>query len=86
MKNIPPLCHAEKLANFILSDRSKKERHIFRSFNRIWYDWIYNSIGFEGGRLVSREGGDAMEVKDALALMISFATLIVLILSFFKKK
>ncbi|MFB9278774.1 MULTISPECIES: putative holin-like toxin [Cohnella] len=27
-----------------------------------------------------------MEVKDALALMISFATLIVLILSFFKKK
>ncbi|WP_371822912.1 putative holin-like toxin [Cohnella sp. LGH] len=27
-----------------------------------------------------------MEVKDALALMISFATLIVLILSFHKKK
>ncbi|WP_369827162.1 putative holin-like toxin [Cohnella sp. CIP 111063] len=27
-----------------------------------------------------------MEVKDALALMISFATLIVLILSFLKKK
>jgi len=47
---------------------------------------MYNSIDFEGGRLVSREGGDAMEVKDALALMISFATLIVLILSFFKRK
>ncbi|XID92550.1 putative holin-like toxin [Paenibacillaceae bacterium WGS1546] len=31
-------------------------------------------------------GGDAMEVKDALTLMISFATLVVLILSFHKKK
>ncbi|XID92551.1 putative holin-like toxin [Paenibacillaceae bacterium WGS1546] len=31
-------------------------------------------------------GGDAMEVKDALTLMISFATLVVLILSFNKKK
>ncbi|MFG1730205.1 putative holin-like toxin [Paenibacillus sp. 843] len=31
-------------------------------------------------------GGDAMEVYQTLTLMISFATLVVLILSFHKKK
>ncbi|WP_420481854.1 putative holin-like toxin [Cohnella zeiphila] len=40
----------------------------------------------KGGRLISRKGGDAVEVKDALTLMISFATLVVLILSFHKRK
>ncbi|WP_415839544.1 putative holin-like toxin [Paenibacillus tarimensis] len=39
-----------------------------------------------GGRLISRKGGEAMEVYQALTLMISFATLVVLILSFDKKK
>lgn len=40
----------------------------------------------KGGRLASVKEVMPVEVKDALMLMISFATLVVLILSFHKKK
>ncbi|EQB22158.1 hypothetical protein UNSWDHB_503 [Dehalobacter sp. UNSWDHB] len=42
--------------------------------------------GVQGGRHSLRKGGDAMEVYQTLTLMISFGTLVVLILSFNKKK
>ncbi|CAM3982451.1 hypothetical protein COLU111180_17870 [Cohnella lubricantis] len=42
--------------------------------------------GLQGRSAISREGGDAVEVYQTLTLMISFATLVVLILSFHKRK
>ncbi|BBH21910.1 hypothetical protein Back11_32550 [Paenibacillus baekrokdamisoli] len=40
----------------------------------------------KGGRLVSRRGGDAMEVQDALALMFTFGMFILALLTYLKKK
>ncbi|MBY7740325.1 putative holin-like toxin [Paenibacillus polymyxa] len=45
-----------------------------------------DKTAIKDGRLISRKGGDAMEVKDTLMLMIQFATLVILILSFHKRK
>jgi len=43
-------------------------------------------MAHKGGRLISRREVMPVEVYQALTLMISFATLVVLILSFHKKK
>ncbi|WP_338045071.1 putative holin-like toxin [Paenibacillus sabinae] len=39
-----------------------------------------------GGRLISRKGGDAMEVYQALSLMFMFGMFILALLSYLKKK
>ncbi|WP_235775583.1 MULTISPECIES: putative holin-like toxin [Paenibacillus] len=39
-----------------------------------------------GGRLVSQEGGDAMEVYQALSLMFMFGMFILALLTYLKKK
>ncbi|WP_397376160.1 putative holin-like toxin [Paenibacillus sp. sptzw28] len=40
----------------------------------------------EGGWLVSRKGGDAVEVQDALTLMFMFGMFILALLTYLKKK
>ncbi|PZD95192.1 hypothetical protein DNH61_11575 [Paenibacillus sambharensis] len=40
----------------------------------------------KGGRLISRKGGEAMEVYQALTLMFMFGMFIIALLTYIKKK
>ncbi|MFC5987793.1 putative holin-like toxin [Marinicrinis lubricantis] len=52
----------------------------------LWYNMDAIESALKGGRLTSMQEVMPVEVKDTLMIMISFATLIVMILSFHKKK
>ncbi|WP_369699102.1 putative holin-like toxin [Paenibacillus silviterrae] len=54
--------------------------------NKALQGWWHSTVTLKGQAVPGRRGGDAMEVYQTLTLMISFATLVVLVLSFHKRK
>jgi hypothetical protein len=47
---------------------------------------VATKSALKGGWLISKKGGDAMEMKDALHLMFMFGMFILTLLSYLKKK
>lgn len=43
-------------------------------------------MAYEGGRLISRKGGDAMSVFEALSVMFLFGMFLLALLTYLKKK
>ncbi len=59
---------------------------LYTKNNHLWYNSSTVESVLKGGWLISRKGGDAMEIKDALILMFMFGMFILALLSYLKKK
>ncbi|WP_429784954.1 putative holin-like toxin [Brevibacillus centrosporus] len=51
----------------------------------IWYNLLHNGLVLKGGRHPRMKGGDTMTVFEALSLMLTFGTLVIMLSSSKKK-
>ncbi|MFJ9497057.1 MULTISPECIES: putative holin-like toxin [Brevibacillus] len=51
----------------------------------IWYNLLHNGLILKGGRHPRMKGGDTMTVFEALSLMLTFGTLVIMLSSSKKK-